>query len=121
MQKQSNEPLNGQKYLVRHRSWTQSRTYTQQCAHAHQTSFPGPAKRCLKLSPRQGLKGHDLHAALEGRAKFMTQAWPQLAAGSLKGLELKFEMIEREGEKKNANWNVHWLQLGIVGAIWTWA
>lgn len=57
-------------------------------------------KRRLKLGPRQGLKGHDLHAALEGRAKFMTQARPQLAAGSLKGLELKFEMIEREGGGK---------------------
>ena len=46
-----------------------------------------------------------------------------MAAGSLKGLELKFEMIEREGgrREKNSNWNVHWLQLGIVGAIWTWA
>lgn len=30
----------------------------------------------------------------------MTQAWPYLAAGSLKGLELKFEMIEREGGRK---------------------
>lgn len=67
---------------------------------AHETSFHGHAKRCLKLSLRQGLKGHDLYAALEGRAKFMTQAWPYLEAGSLKGLELKFEMIEREGEKK---------------------
>lgn len=68
-------------------------------AHAHETSFRGHAKQCLKLSLRQGLKGHDLYAALEGRTKFMTQAWPYLAAGSLKGLELKFEMIEREKKR----------------------
>lgn len=50
----------------------------------------------------------------------MTQARPYLAARSLKGLEVKFEMIEREGggRKKNLeSWNVHWLQLGIAGAI----
>ena len=70
--------------------------------HAHATPLSGLAKQYLKLSLRQGHKGQDLHAALEGRAKFPTQAWPYLAAGALKGLELKFEMIEREWRRGTA-------------------
>lgn len=66
------------------------------------TSLRGHTKQCLKPSLRWGLKGHDLYAALEGRTKFTTQARPYLAAGALKGLELKFEMIEREGRKETA-------------------
>lgn len=79
---------------------------------------------CLKRSPGLDLKGHDPCVALEGRSKFTTRACPYLAFAFLKGSQLKFEMIEKEKEKKRKKniWNVHWLQLGIVEcAMWTWA
>lgn len=78
--------------------------------------FHGHAKWCPKLSLRQGPKGHRLYATLEGRSKFMTQAWPYLAAGSLKGLELKSEMIEREGEQKKQQ-----LECSLVAAGHCWS
>lgn len=44
----------------------------------------------------------------------MTQARPYLAARSLKGLEVKFEMIEREGEEEKKSWKAGM----FIGCSW---